>query len=158
VWWAEAGKYNVLPLDDRFSERLLGREEDTSGKEPKSSTLSTPWCSKDIPERSAPHTKNRSHSMLLREWKFLSRRCRRPNMCKEKAAIYRRGWSLYLKDKKLVYCHNHAGKPTTTNYVRSRTDVYLLELRRRSDSSLRRRLGQKNLVQVAYRPALYIYI
>jgi hypothetical protein len=28
VWWAEAGKYNVLPLDDRFSERLLGREED----------------------------------------------------------------------------------------------------------------------------------
>jgi hypothetical protein len=98
--------------------------------------------------------------MLLREWKFLSRRCRRPNMCKEKAAIYRRGWSLYLKEKKLVYCHNYAGKPTTTttNYIRSRTDVYLLELRRRSDSSLRRRLGQKNLVQVAYRPALYIYI
>jgi arylsulfatase len=27
-WRAEAGKYNVLPLDDRFSERLLGREED----------------------------------------------------------------------------------------------------------------------------------
>jgi hypothetical protein len=77
-------------------------------------------------------------------------------MCKKKAAIYRRGWSLYLKDKKLVYCDNYAGKPTTTNYVRSRTDVYLLELRRRSDSSLRRRVGQKNLVQVAYRPALYI--
>jgi hypothetical protein len=149
-WRAEAGKYNVLPLDDdRFSEHLLGREEDTPGKEPKSYTLSTPWCSKDIPERSAPHTKNRSHSILLWKWKFLSRRCRRPNMCKKKAAIYRRGWSLYLKDKKLVYCDNYAGKPTTTNYVRSRTDVYLLELRRR-------RVGQKNLVQVAYRPALYI--
>jgi arylsulfatase len=27
MWWAEAGKYNVLPLDDRFQERLLGRGE-----------------------------------------------------------------------------------------------------------------------------------
>ena len=25
MWWAEAGRYNVLPLDDRFNERLLGR-------------------------------------------------------------------------------------------------------------------------------------
>ena len=26
VWWAEAGKYQVLPLDDRFYVRALGRE------------------------------------------------------------------------------------------------------------------------------------
>ncbi len=25
LWWAEAGKYNVLPLDDRLHERLSGR-------------------------------------------------------------------------------------------------------------------------------------
>jgi hypothetical protein len=24
LWWAEAGKYNVLPLDDRLQERLIG--------------------------------------------------------------------------------------------------------------------------------------
>lgn len=152
-WRAEAGKYNVLPLDDdRFSEHLLGREEDTPGKEPKSYTLSTPWCSKDIPERSAPHTKNRSHTVLLRKWKFLSRRCRRPNMCKEKAAIILpRLVAVPQKDKKLVYCHNYAGTHYYYYYyVRSRTDVYLLKQpRRRSDSSLRRRVGQKNLVQVA---------
>jgi arylsulfatase A-like enzyme len=23
LWWAEAGKYNVLPLDDRLQERLI---------------------------------------------------------------------------------------------------------------------------------------
>ena len=26
LWWAEAGRYNVLPLDDRFQERSLARE------------------------------------------------------------------------------------------------------------------------------------
>ena len=25
LWWAEAGRYNVLPLDDRFQERSLAR-------------------------------------------------------------------------------------------------------------------------------------
>jgi arylsulfatase len=25
LWWAEAGRYNVLPLDDRLQERALGR-------------------------------------------------------------------------------------------------------------------------------------
>lgn len=62
-WWAEDGKYNVLPLDDRFSERLLGREEDI--RERAKILHFLPWCSKDIPERSAPHTKNRSHSITV---------------------------------------------------------------------------------------------
>ena len=26
LWWAEAGRYQVLPLDDRFYSRALGRE------------------------------------------------------------------------------------------------------------------------------------
>ena len=26
MWWAETGKYNVLPLDDRTHARLLARE------------------------------------------------------------------------------------------------------------------------------------
>jgi hypothetical protein len=27
MWWAEAGRYQVLPLDDRFMTRALGRDE-----------------------------------------------------------------------------------------------------------------------------------
>jgi hypothetical protein len=142
-WWAETGKYNVLPLDDsRFSERLLGREEDTSGKEPKSSTLSTMVQSKDIPERSAPHTKNRSHSIItaLPKWKFLSRRCRRPNMCKEKAVIILpRLVAVPQKDRKLVYCHNNYAGTYYYYYELRPVDngwMYLLKQpRRRSDSS-----------------------
>jgi hypothetical protein len=26
MWWAEAGKYQVLPMDDRFQTRALDRE------------------------------------------------------------------------------------------------------------------------------------
>jgi hypothetical protein len=56
------------------------------------------------------------------------------------------------KDRKLVYCHNnYAG--TYYYYELRPVDngwMYLLKQpRRRSDSSLRRRLGQKKLVQVA---------
>jgi hypothetical protein len=127
VSWAEAGKYNVLPLDDsRFSERLLGREEDTSGKEPKSSTLSTPWCSKDIPERSAPHTKNRSHSITAEVEIPVEKVEKAQYVQREGGHIPPRLVAVPQKDERPVYCHNYAGKPTTTNYVRSRTDVYLL--------------------------------
>lgn len=33
LWWAEAGKYQVLPLDDRFYTRALGREALYAGRE-----------------------------------------------------------------------------------------------------------------------------
>jgi arylsulfatase A-like enzyme len=33
LWWAEAGRYQVLPLDDRFQIRALGREALYGGRE-----------------------------------------------------------------------------------------------------------------------------
>ena len=42
MWWAEAGKYNVLPLDDRKQERLLSRE--ALKKEQTSYTLLSWYC------------------------------------------------------------------------------------------------------------------
>jgi arylsulfatase len=112
AWWAEAGKYNVLPLDDRISERLLGRE---MGDEPKSYVLYEGAVR--IPEGSAPHTKNRSHTITV-ETEIPNEGAEGP-MC----AIggHTAGWSLYIKDRKLVYCHNFVG--VNYYYVRSTEEV-----------------------------------
>jgi len=59
LWWAEAGKYNVLPLDDRLQERLLGR---AALEKEKTSYTCYPGTVR-IPEGSAPHTTNRSYSI-----------------------------------------------------------------------------------------------
>jgi arylsulfatase len=112
AWWAEAGKYNVLPLDDRISERLLGREV---VDEPKSYTLYQGAVR--IPEGSAPHTKNRSH-IITAEVEIPNEGAEGP-IC----AIggHTAGWSLYIKDKKLVYCYNYAG--VHYYYIRSTEEV-----------------------------------
>jgi hypothetical protein len=35
LWWAEAGKYNVLPLDDRLHERLIAARGGELRNEPR---------------------------------------------------------------------------------------------------------------------------
>src|SRR5215471_12020098 len=59
MWWAEAGKYNVLPLDERFNERLLGRGDLYASRE----QLTFYRGAVRIPETNAPDTKNRSWAM-----------------------------------------------------------------------------------------------
>jgi arylsulfatase len=57
MWWAEAGKYNVLLLDVRFVERALSRE--MTGKKERTSYTFYPGTVR-IPEA---HVRNRSHSI-----------------------------------------------------------------------------------------------
>jgi arylsulfatase A-like enzyme len=108
MWWAEAGKYNVLPLDDRKQERLLAREG--LKKEKTSYTFYTGTVR--VPAASAPHVKNRSHSITAD--------VEIPSVVPEGpiCAIggVGSGWSLYIKDEQLVYCYNNNGK---LYYVRS---------------------------------------
>jgi hypothetical protein len=111
AWWAEAGKYNVLPLDDRLTERAASNEQD----EPKSYTFY--HGAVRIPEGSAPHTKNRSHSITA-EIEVPKEGAEGP-ICA--MGGHPAGWSLYIKDKKLTYCHNYAA--TAYYYVRSTKDV-----------------------------------
>ena len=59
MWWAEAGRYNVLPLDDRFNEGLLGRGDLYTTRE----QLTFYPGAVRIPEANAPDTKNRSWTM-----------------------------------------------------------------------------------------------
>jgi arylsulfatase A-like enzyme len=112
LWWAEAGRYNVLPLDERFAERQGAKGEE--GKEKKSYTF-YPGTVR-IPESSAPYFKNRSHSVTA-EVEIHEGGAEGP-IC----AIggIGGGWSLYIKDRKLVYCYNNIGK---YRYLRSTEDI-----------------------------------
>jgi arylsulfatase A-like enzyme len=113
LWWVEAGKYNVLPLDDRFSERIAAARDEI-GKE-KKSYMFYPGTAR-VPENSAPHFKNRSYRVSA-EVEIHEGGAEGP-IC----AIggIGSGWSLYIKDKKLVYCYNYVGK---YYYLRSIDDV-----------------------------------
>src|SRR6516164_1907775 len=100
MFWVEAEKYNVLPLDDRFIERA-----DPSLRpsliEGKTSFTYYPGATR-IPESSAANTKNRSHTIVATV-----------DMPKQggdgvlvAAGGLVGGYSIYLQDRKPVYEYN----------------------------------------------------
>jgi len=108
LWWAEAGKYNVLPLDDRFNERLLGRGDLFSHAQ---QVTFYPGAIR-IPETNAPDTKNRSWVMTAH--------VEIPDIGAEGPICVMggdtNGWSLYMKDNKPVFCYNLS--ETQITYIR----------------------------------------
>lgn len=58
-WWVEAGKYNVLPLDDRGNVRVLGQP---SSNRPRTITTYYPGMTA-TPVTNAPNIRNRSFSL-----------------------------------------------------------------------------------------------
>ncbi|HZD34934.1 MAG TPA: arylsulfatase, partial [Nitrososphaeraceae archaeon] len=111
MWWAEAGRYNVLPLDDRKQERLIARDK---LKERTSYTL-YPGTVR-VPQSAAPDTKNRSYSIKA-EVNIPPTGAEGP-LCVIGGVSS--GWSLYMKDQRLVYCYNNNGD---LYYVRSAKEV-----------------------------------
>jgi arylsulfatase len=116
LWWAEAEKYNVLPLDDRFQQRLAERA--MMDKE-KTSFVFYPGTVR-IPERRAPRTQNRSFSITA-EVEIAhgsdGGKAEGPICAIGGVSL---GWSLYIKDRRLVYCYNYLHKRT---YIRSTKEV-----------------------------------
>lgn len=108
LWWAEAGKCNVLPLDDRFNERLLGRGDLFSSRQ---QATFYPGAVR-IPETNAPETKNRSWVMTAH--------VEIPDGGAEGPICVMGGdtdgWSLYLKESKPMFCYNLAA--TQFTYIR----------------------------------------
>ena len=100
--------YNVLPLDDRKQERLLARE---ALKKEKTSYTYYPGTVR-VPAASAPHVKNRSHSITA----YVDIPAVVPEGPICAIGGVGSGWSLYIKDEQLVYCYNNNGK---LYYVRS---------------------------------------
>lgn len=109
LWWAEAGKYQVLPLDDRFYARALGREGLYAEREQmtyyKDTVRMQPF--------SAPQTLNRSWEMTA----FIEVPEGGANGPIVALGGDSSGWSLYLKDSVPVFCYNFPGPEYT--FIRS---------------------------------------
>jgi arylsulfatase len=101
-WWIEAGKYNVLPLDSRMQLRMSERKPST-----------IPACNRYVYypgsapqfEYTAVNVKNRSHTITAE--------VEIPDAGAEGVLLAHGSWfagySLYVKDRRLVYVHNHLG-------------------------------------------------
>ena len=100
LFWVEAGKYNVLPLDDRFIERA-----DPSLRpsliEGRNSFTYYPGATR-IPESSAVNTKNKSHTITAS--------IEMPKQGGDGVLVAAGGivggYTLYVKDRKPIYEYN----------------------------------------------------
>lgn len=110
LWWAEAGRYGVLPLDDRFQDRIMERQGLVADR-----TKFTFYAGAvRVPGKVAPVTINRSWS-LEAEVELPQGGARGPIVVMGGDT---NGWSLYLdKDGKPTFCYNLAGIQLT--YIRA---------------------------------------
>jgi len=102
LWWAEAAKYQVLPLDNRaLSELVLERPSQVPQR---SRYIYYPGMAA-VPEAAAVNVRNRSHT--------ISAEVDIPTGGAEGVLVAQGsllgGWSLYVKDGLLRYVHNLAG-------------------------------------------------
>ena len=102
LWWAEAERYGVLPLDNRaFSDFVFHRP---SGAARRSRYVYRPGTAM-VPEDVAVNVRNRSHTITAT--------VRVPAGGAEGVLIAQGsllgGWSLYVKDGRLRYVHNFLG-------------------------------------------------
>ena len=102
LWWEEAEKYNVLPLDDRLGARLGDWRPGAS--EPRKSYTYLPDAA-PIPESSAAGTHNRSHT--------ISADVDIPKEGAEGVLISQGsrfgGYTMFVQDGRLHYSHNYVG-------------------------------------------------
>ena len=113
MWWAEAGKYNVLPLDERLHTRLIVA---LGGSKERTSYTYYPGTVR-LPPQNQPHTKNRSHRITAQVEIPADGKVEGPICALGGLGA---GWSLYVKDRRLTYCHNCMGE---LYYVRSTKEV-----------------------------------
>ena len=108
LWWAEAGRYQVLPLDDRFFTRALGREALYAGRE----RMTFYEGAVRIQPYEAPQTLNRSWA-LSAEIEIPEGGADGPiAACGGDSA----GWTVYLTGSVPMFCYNFPGPEYT--YIR----------------------------------------
>src|SRR6185369_16697727 len=105
LWWAEAARHEVLPLDwrsvERLSEQLTGRPSLAAGR--KTLVYNTPLVA--LPEASAPDLKSKSFTITA-EVEIPSDGGN--GMIFTQGGITA-GWGFYLVNGKLVGLHNYLG-------------------------------------------------
>ncbi len=103
LWWVEAGKYNVLPLDGDVRFRLVVERPQTA--RPRTRFTYYPGLSV-IPAPVTPQVQNRPHSIEA-DVEIPDGGAEGVLLAQGGAAG---GYVLYVKDGKLHYAHNYSGK------------------------------------------------
>lgn len=103
TWYVEAGKYKVLPIDSRGTQRLV--EERPQIAEDRTRYTYYPGT-QSVPGNTAAKVTNRSHSITAE--------IEIPRVGAEGVLVSHggndAGYSLYVKDSKLCYVHNYVGR------------------------------------------------
>jgi arylsulfatase len=99
LWYAEAGRYNVLPIDGSGLLRLAGQKPQVAEDRP---TYSYRPNTQAVPFFAAPRLLNRSHSITA-EVDVPERGAEGVLICQGSAVG---GWTLYLQSGRLYYAHN----------------------------------------------------
>jgi arylsulfatase len=110
LWWSEAGRYGVLPLDDRFQDRILDRAGLVDDK--RTRFMFRPGAVR-IPKDAAPDTRNRSWTATA-SIQVPAAGGAGPIVAMGGDTA---GWSLYLKEGVPTFCYNFAGVERT--YIRA---------------------------------------
>jgi arylsulfatase len=110
VWFEEAGKYDVLPLDDRTALEVLTEEK--PAKLPPGGTYTYYPETSEIPERSAADTHGRSYRILA----DVELTPDSEGVIMAHGARFG-GHSLFVKDGKLYYVYNFLGIPPEQQFV-----------------------------------------
>jgi arylsulfatase len=100
AWYAEAGKYNVLPIDASGVERMMTERPQVA--EPRNSYVLRPGT-QTLPFWVAPRVFNRPHSITA-DAEIPAGGAEGVLLCQGSAVG---GWSFYLQDGKLHYAHNY---------------------------------------------------
>ncbi|MEY9933828.1 arylsulfatase A-like enzyme [Catenulispora sp. GP43] len=103
LWYVEAGKYGVLPIDGSVLHRMLVERPQVT--EARTSYLFRPGT-QVVPAAVAPRVLNRPHSVTA-EVEIPSGGAQGVLLCQGTGSG---GWALYVKDDRLHYVHNYVNR------------------------------------------------
>ena len=106
AWWVEAGKYNVLPLDDRGVELFVLRRP--GGGKPATTLRYRPGMP-HLDRFAVPDIRNRSHRIIARIERSSTTGQGVLLACGSRVG----GYALYVKDNRFHYVYNRIGALTT---------------------------------------------
>jgi arylsulfatase len=105
MWYAEAGKYNVLPVDGSANERILVERPQVA--EPRAEYTYRPGT-QTVGFFAAPRVLNRPHAITA-DADIPEDGAEGVLICQGSSSG---GWSFYVKDGKLCYAHNYLSRAT----------------------------------------------
>jgi arylsulfatase A-like enzyme len=103
MWYVEAGKYDVLPIDGSGAERLMTERPQVA--EPRAQYVYRPGT-QTVPFWVGPRVLSRPHAITA-DAEIPDNGAQGVLLCQGSAVG---GWSLYVKDSRLHYAHNYVGR------------------------------------------------